>query len=228
MIAENIQRLREEIAATAISSGRDPSQITLVAVSKTRTADEIREAARAGIVHFGENRVQEACAKIAYVGAEAIWHLVGPLQSNKAKLAAGIFDWIDSVHSKKIANLLSTHAVRLEKKLHSLIQVNISGEKTKSGVSPEEAEELARYAAGLPGIEVRGLMTIGSFDVPPEETRKEFRRMRNIFDRLRESSRDGFSPDVLSMGMSDDFKIAIEEGSTMVRVGSAIFGARGI
>lgn len=226
MIADNIKQVREEIAEAARAAGRDPSEITLVAVTKTRTAEEVREAVRAGIVHLGENRVQEACAKIPLVGGDVVWRLVGPLQSNKAGTAAGAFDWVDSVHSRKIAEALSGHAIRLEKVLRVLIQVNISGEESKSGIRPEEAEDLAGYAAGLPGLEVRGLMTIGSLGASPEEIRAEFRRMRELHERLRGSLRGTVELETLSMGMSGDFRMAIAEGSTMVRVGTALFGER--
>ncbi|MHB9028067.1 MAG: YggS family pyridoxal phosphate-dependent enzyme [Candidatus Latescibacterota bacterium] len=226
MIADNIKRIRDDIAETAINAGRDPSEITLVAVTKTRPVGEIEEAIEAGIVHLGENRVQEAGGKIPLVRGGVVWRLIGPLQSNKAKAAAGMFDWIDSVHSRKIAEALSSQADQLGKKLRVLVQVNISGEDAKSGVEPSEAEDLLRYVAVLPGLEARGIMTIGSFDAAPEKTLNEFRRMRLLFEKLRESMRKEVNVDVLSMGMSGDYRAAIREGSTMVRIGAAIFGER--
>jgi pyridoxal phosphate enzyme (YggS family) len=226
MIADNIRRVRDDIAEAALSAGRDPSEITLVAVTKTRTVGEIKAAMEAGIVHLGENRVQEAAGKIPLVRGETVWRLVGPLQSNKAKTAGDLFDWIDSVHSRKIAEALSTRAEQRGKTLRVLVQVNISGEESKSGVEPAETEDLLRSIAQLPGIEARGLMTIGSLDATPEKTRDEFRRMRILFEKLRDSLRNVVNMDVLSMGMSGDYRIAIREGSTMVRIGTAIFGER--
>jgi len=226
MIVENVKRVLGEIADAAVSAGRDPSEVTLVAVTKTRTVDEICEAVRAGVRHLGENRVQEAAEKSPLVGGGAVWHLVGPLQSNKGKRAAELFGWIDSVHSLKIAEVLSGRAVQLGKTLDVLVQVNISGEDSKSGVPPEEAKALVLHAQNLPGLVVRGLMTIGTLGVDAGATRTEFRRMRGLFDRLREDPEMEPKLDVLSMGMSGDFRIAVEEGSTMVRIGAAIFGER--
>ncbi len=225
-IADNIRRVRDEIEAAAKTAGRDPSEITLLAVTKTRTAEQVTAAVRAGITDLGENRVQEAAGKIPLVSGPAVWRLIGTLQSNKAGIAAGLFDWVDSVHSKKIADALSVHASRTGKILRVLVQVNISGEESKSGVEPEAVEELVRYADGLPGLEVRGLMTIGSLGAAPSETRSEFRRMRALFERLRDDLRESALLDVLSMGMSGDYPVAVEEGATMVRVGSALFGER--
>jgi hypothetical protein len=224
MIGDNVKRVLGAIADAAISAGREPSEVTLVAVTKTRTIEEIGEAVRAGVGHLGENRVQEAGGKIPFVEDEVIWHLVGPLQSNKGKRAAELFDWIDSIHSKRIADVLSERAVQLGKTLNALIQVNISGEEAKSGIAPEEAKDLLLYSERLPGLTVRGLMTIGAFGVPPETTRNEFRRMRSLFERLRIDQEVLSKLDVLSMGMSGDFRLAVEEGSTMVRIGTAIFG----
>ncbi len=226
MIRDNVQLVRDEIDAAARAAGREPSEITLVAVSKTHTAGEAEEAVAAGIGHLGENRVQEASGKIPEVSGDAEWHLIGPLQSNKARQAARLFDWIDSVHSEKVADILSDEAVKLGKTLRVLVQVNISGEESKSGVAPEEIRNLVLHVDRLPGLILRGLMTIGSLCAAPERTREEFRAMRTLFDRLRRDPELHAALDVLSMGMSGDFRIAIEEGSTMVRVGTAIFGER--
>jgi PLP dependent protein len=226
MIVENVKRIFGEIADAALSSGHDPSDIILVAVTKTRSLEEIREALNAGITHLGENRVQDAAEKIPLVEKRPVWHMIGPLQSNKAKTAAGLFDWVDSVHSIKTADILSEQAQSLGKIIQVLVQVNVSGEVSKSGVEPAEAEELSLYIESLPGLALRGLMTIGSFSVSPEITRKEFRRMRMLFDNLRTYSLVKSRLDILSMGMSGDFRIAVEEGATMVRIGQAIFGER--
>jgi PLP dependent protein len=224
MIVENVKRIFGEIADAALSSGRDPSEIILLAVTKTRTPREINEALNAGITHFGENRVQEASEKISLIEKKPIWHMIGPLQSNKAKAAAGLFDWIDSIHAIKTADILSEQAQSQGKILQVLVQVNVSGESSKSGVEPSEAEELSLYIESLPGLALRGLMAIGSFSVSPEVTRNEFRRMKMLFDNLRTYSLVKSRLDILSMGMSGDFRIAVEEGATMVRIGQAIFG----
>ena len=226
-IAENITHIYEEINEAAVRSGRDISDITLLTVTKTRTVDEILEAAESGAVHFGENRVQEASQKIPEMHKKNMtWHLIGPLQSNKSKLAVTLFDWIDSIHSQKIADALSARAVSDDRTLKVLVQVNISGEETKSGVTPDEAKKLAGYVATKEGLELNGLMTIGSFGVSQDVTRKEYAAMRELFNTLRDDNGLHRYMKVLSMGMSDDYRIAVEEGSTMVRIGTSIFGAR--
>jgi len=226
MIARNIKSVTADIADVAASCGRDPGEITLVAVSKTRTAAEVELALEAGILHMGENRVQEAEAKIPDVRGTVVWHMIGHLQSNKAKKAAALFDWIQSVDSRKLAGLLSREAGRLDKTLDVLVQVNISGEGAKSGVDPSGAEALVEYAAECGGLNVRGLMTIGSFGADEDTTRREFAGMRSLFDRLRDMFGGGMPFDTLSMGMSGDYRIAVEEGSTMLRIGTALFGER--
>ncbi|MCE5250345.1 YggS family pyridoxal phosphate-dependent enzyme [bacterium] len=225
-IAGNIKRVYEEIGEAASRAGRDPSEVVLLAVTKTRTVREIEEAAAAGIVHFGENRVQEASSKIPDIALPVIWHMIGPLQSNKVKPAAALFEWIDSIHSKKIVDLLSERAAETGRIFKVLIQVNISGESAKSGVPVNEVRDLVACAAEKRNLDVRGLMTLGSFGVTREVTRSEFARMRDLFDSFRADPELAPRMEVLSMGMSDDFTIAVEEGSTMVRVGTAIFGKR--
>ena len=225
-IYENVHKVLNVIGESALRVGRDPSGITLLAISKTRTVEEIEEAVKAGILHVGENRVQEASFKIPDVSGEIVWHMVGRLQSNKGKTAVRLFDWIDSVHSKKIVDIVSDTACREHKKVNVLVQVNISGEESKSGITVDEIKDLVIYAAGREGIAVQGLMAIGSFGVAPDVTRSEFSRMKEIFDRLKEDHETGSFMKVLSMGMSGDYQIAVEEGSTMVRVGTAIFGER--
>jgi len=226
MIVDNVLKVIDNINNTALRSGRDPSDITIVAVTKTRTVDEIEEALEAGIEHLGENRLQEAQSKIPVIKSSAVWHMVGHLQSNKAKNAVEFFHWIDSVDSKKIVKLLSAKAVEIGKILKVLVQVNISGESYKSGVDTTEANDLVTFASTQKGLVVQGLMTIGSFGVRPDVTRTEFARMRALFDTINSDTNIANSMKVLSMGMSGDYRIAIEEGATMVRIGTAIFGER--
>jgi len=227
-VRDNIRKVMEGIAESAVRAGRDPAEVTLLAVSKTRTVTEIMEAVDAGILHIGENRVQESSAKIPLVPAhDIVWHMIGSLQSNKAKKAVILFDWIDSVDSRKLIDRISAEAERIQKTVGILIQVNISGEGAKSGVhSAEDARSLVLYAAEKERISVRGFLAIGSLGVTPEVTRCEFARMRELFDRFCEDPDTAPYMNVLSMGMSGDYTIAVEEGSTMVRVGTAIFGER--
>ncbi|MFC1606651.1 YggS family pyridoxal phosphate-dependent enzyme [Candidatus Latescibacterota bacterium] len=224
-IAENIHRVTMSIGEAASKTDRNPDDITLIAVSKTRSVDEIREAADAGVMHFGENRVQEASGKLPDVDRDVTWHLIGPLQSNKAGRAVELFDWIGSIHSVKIAGVIARHSEKSGRKPSVLIQVNISGEEAKSGVSPDKVRTCAIHALNA-GLNVRGLMTIGSFGATISETRKEFADMHSLYEKMREDPVVGSHMTVLSMGMSGDYAMAIEEGATMVRVGTAIFGAR--
>ncbi|MBZ5648440.1 MAG: YggS family pyridoxal phosphate-dependent enzyme [Acidobacteriia bacterium] len=225
-IAENIAQVRERMARAARRAGRDPNQITLMAVSKTVEPARIREAYAAGVRVFGENRVQEFAEKAALrdlSGAE--WHLIGHLQTNKANKAAEIFSAVDSVDSVKLARKLDAAA---EKDVPVLIEINIGGEEAKSGVRADssELEELLRAAAEFERLEIRGLMTIPPFTEDPEEARPYFRRLRQLRDEIFGRKLPRVLMDVLSMGMSHDFEVAIEEGSTCVRVGTAIFGER--
>jgi len=216
-IADNLQVVRRRIAAAATAAGRDPSLVTLLAVSKTHAAARIREAAEAGQRAFGENHVQEALEKIdAVPGLE--WHLVGPLQSNKTRLVAERFDWVQTVASEKIARRLSEQRPAGLAPLNVLIQVNASGEASKSGIAPAAAAALAASITGLRGIRLRGLMAIPE----PEAPRERYREVRDLYEKMKAA----FGFDTLSMGMSDDMDLAIAEGATMVRVGTAIFGQR--
>lgn len=226
-IAEQVHRIRNEIAEAAVRSGRSPEDVTLVAVSKTRPIEDVAEAIDAGITHLGENRVQEAASKIPEISNDTvIWHLIGHLQSNKAKLAAQLFSWVDSVDSHKIADILNKRALAENKTLKVLIQVNISGEQSKYGITPDKVKELVRYISGCERLAVKGLLTIGSLWVSKAATREEFKRMKGLFESLKDDPEIGGTMNVLSMGMSGDYISAIEEGSTMVRVGTAIFGTR--
>ena len=225
-ISDNVRHVEDDIADAAARSGRSPDAVTLVAVSKTRPAADVDAAIEAGIRTFGENRLQEAEGKLPDVRGEAVWHLVGHLQSNKAARAAQLFDWIDSIDSEKIADRLARAIEGRPEPLNVLIQVNISGEDAKSGVDPVRIADLLRYTERHEQLSVRGLMTIGSLGATEDRARAEFARMRELFETVRSNPSITSDLDTLSMGMSGDFAIAVEEGATMVRVGTAIFGAR--
>jgi pyridoxal phosphate enzyme (YggS family) len=216
-IAENLQAVRARIGRAARAAGRDAHTVTLLAVSKTHPASRIVEAHAAGQHAFGENYVQDALEKMRALPALE-WHLIGPLQSNKTRLAAERFHWIHTIDREKIARRLSEQRPAELPALNALIQVNVSGERTKSGVAAAEVAALARAIVPLPRLRLRGLMAIPE----PGAPRERYREVRAAFDALR----DEFDVDTLSMGMSDDLELAIAEGATMVRIGTAIFGAR--
>jgi pyridoxal phosphate enzyme (YggS family) len=226
-IADNIAKIRERIERAATRAGRDSDEIALMAVCKTHPAGSIREAFAAGQRLFGENRVQEFAAKAPQVqGLEgAQFHMIGHLQSNKAKPAAELFHAIDSVDSRKLAERLDSSAESLGKTLDILIEINVGGEEAKSGIAPgsRELDEMLEHASDWKNLRVRGLMTVPPFTEDPEAARPYFRQLRELRDSL---TKKGFAMDQLSMGMSHDFEVAIEEGSTCVRVGTAIFGER--
>ena len=220
-IHDNLQAVRERIARAAAGAGRDPRTLTLLAVSKTHPASRVEEALAAGQRAFGENYVQEAVEKMDILAGRPIeWHLIGPLQSNKTRLAAARFDWVHTVESGKIARRLSEQRPAGMAPLNVLIQVNVSGEASKSGVAPGEVSRLAGVLSSFPGIRLRGLMAIPEPTADVALQRSRFRQVREILARLPGAL------DTLSMGMSDDMESAIAEGSTMVRIGTAIFGAR--
>jgi pyridoxal phosphate enzyme (YggS family) len=229
-VAENIARVQEKIRTAAARAGRDPGEITLLAVSKTFAAERIREAYQASIRHFGENRVQEFAGKVDSLRdlGDARWHMIGHLQTNKAGKAAELFSAIDSVDSLKLAEKLNDSAHTAGKKLAVLIEVNVGGEAAKSGVPPDslELERLLAAAPQFDHLEIRGLMTVPPFTEDPQEARPFFRKLRVLRDKIEDRKLSGARMDVLSMGMSHDFEVAIEEGSTCVRVGTAIFGDR--
>ena len=218
-----LEQVRAQIAAAAKRAGRAAADIELVAVSKTQTPDIIREAMRAGLHVFGENKVQEAARKIAEL-ERGSWHLIGHLQTNKARLAVQLFDSIDSVDRLDLAQEIDRRAEPLGKTQNVLLQVNVAGESAKFGCVPEAARELAGAINGLPRLCLRGLMTIAPYADEPEESRPHFAALRVLRDALERET--GLQLPVLSMGMSGDFTVAIEEGSTSVRIGTALFGAR--
>ncbi len=229
-IPENIARIRERMAAAAHRAGRSPSDIALMAVTKTHPPERIREGYLAGLRRFGENRVQEFATKAGALSDlnGAVWHMIGHLQSNKAAKAAELFHAVDSVDSLKLAEKLDAAARNLNKNLGVLIEVNVGGEAVKSGVAPgsKELEELLQAAPRLDALEFRGLMTVPPFTEDPEGARPFFRQLRDLRHSIAARKLPGVSLDELSMGMSHDFEVAIEEGSTCVRIGTAIFGER--
>jgi PLP dependent protein len=216
-IAENLQAVRARIGRAAQAAGRDARAVTLLAVSKAHPAARIAEAHAAGQQCFGENYVQEALEKMASLPALE-WHLIGPLQSNKTRVAAERFHWIQTLEREKVARRLSEQRPAHLPPLNVLIQVNVSGEASKSGVRPDEAPALARALAALPRLRLRGLMAIPE----PGAARSRYREAREAYERLAGE----FDVDTLSLGMSEDLELAIAEGATMVRVGTAIFGER--
>jgi pyridoxal phosphate enzyme (YggS family) len=217
-IADNLQAVRERIGRAAKAARRTADAVALLAVSKTHPAARIAEAHAAGQAAFGENYVQEAIEKMAALPAALEWHLIGPLQSNKTRFAAERFQWVHTVEREKIARRLAEQRPADLPPLNVLIQVNASGEATKSGVAFADVADLARTVASLPRLRLRGLMAIPE----PGAPRERYREVRDAYRALQ----DELGLDTLSMGMSDDLEVAIEEGATMVRIGTAIFGAR--
>ena len=216
-IGDNLQAVKARIARAAQAAGRDPAAVTLLAVSKTHSVARIEQARAAGQRAFGENYVQEALEKMDRLPALE-WHLIGPLQSNKTQRAAERFDWVHTVQSEKIARRLAEQRPAGLEPLNVLIQVNISGEGSKSGIAPHEVERLAKTVASLPRLRLRGLMAIPE----PGADRARYREVHAVYEKLRGE----FGFDTLSMGMSDDVEVAIAEGATLVRIGTAIFGQR--
>jgi pyridoxal phosphate enzyme (YggS family) len=225
-LIHNLDAVRQRIALAAQVAGRDPRSVALLAVSKTFPAEDVRAAHAAGQRAFGENYVQEALTKLDALAdlRESIeWHFIGPLQSNKTRPVAERFDWVHSVDRLKIAQRLAEQRPDGMPPLNVCVQVNVSGEASKSGVPPEEAADVAHAIAALPKLRLRGLMAIPEPAGSIEQQRVPHRALRELFDRLRAA---GLELDTLSMGMSDDLEAAVLEGATMVRIGTAIFGAR--
>ena len=221
--ASRFAQLHEILYAAARKAHRDPGEIELLAVTKTQPVEAIQEAMRAGITRFGENKVQEARGKIETLG-RGLWHLIGHLQSNKAKDAVRLFDSIDSVDRLDLAGELNHRAEAFGKIQNVLLQVNIAGESTKFGCAPDAASALAEAINAMPRLALRGLMTIAPYSPDPEKSRPHFAGLRELRDKMERAT--GLRLPVLSMGMSGDFGVAIEEGSTCVRIGTALFGER--
>ncbi len=229
-IRSRLTALGERIAASAARAGRDPADVTVVAVTKTVPVELIEEAIGLGVKHVGENRVQEASTKFEAIGRKATWHLVGHLQSNKVKRALEIFDVIQSVDTVKLAEAISQRAAEAQsrtlRRVDVLLEVNTSGEASKFGFKPEEVSQAVEEVSVLDGIRVRGLMTVGPIVERPEDARPAFALLRNLADGVAKLGLPDVDMKVLSMGMSGDFEAAIEEGATLIRVGTAIFGRR--
>lgn len=223
--ADRLARLQERILNAAHQYGRDPADIGIIAVSKRQSADAIRAATAAGHRAFGENYLQEALDKIAALAAESglSWHFIGPVQSNKSRALAEHFDWLHSLDREKIAHRLSEQRPPALAPLNVCIQVNTSAEPSKAGVEPEALPALATVLSGLPGIRLRGLMTLPAPESDFERQRLPFRRLRQMLEELNQT---GLSLDTLSMGTSADFEAAIAEGATLIRIGTDLFGPR--
>jgi len=226
-VAENLTTIRARIDQAALRAGRDPKAVRLVAVSKRVPLERLQEAVDAGQGIFGENYLQEADLKIKALGGRVEWHFIGHLQSNKAKLAAGLFATIETVDRLKLAVALDRHLAGEGDRLPVLLQVNVGREVQKSGVLPEDAEGLLRQVNNLPNLAVRGLMAMPPFFEDAEAVRPYFRQLREMADAFVDQGLLGqHGPLEVSMGMSGDFEVAVEEGATLVRVGTALFGER--
>lgn len=226
MIRENIEFVEKEITEACSRAGRDRNQVSLIAVSKTKPVGMLQEAYDAGIRDFGENRVQELMEKMPVLPADIRWHMIGHLQRNKVKYIVGKVWMIHSVDSLELAEEISKEAVKKQVTVRILLEVNVAEEESKFGVTVQEALGLAEAAAKLPGIRVEGLMTIAPYTEVPEENRIYFQRLKQLSVDIYDKNIDNVNMNVLSMGMTGDYSIAVEEGATYVRVGTGIFGER--
>ncbi|MCF8091196.1 MAG: YggS family pyridoxal phosphate-dependent enzyme [Desulfotignum sp.] len=226
-IKENLTAIREKIIKTAVSCGRNPDDIQLVGVSKKKPVQQMQQALDAGLHNLGENYIQEAVEKIDHLGREsACWHFIGHLQSNKARFAVRYFDFIHTVDKLKLAREIDKQAKKIQKRQKILLQVNIAGEETKSGATRDRAVALAKEIMGFENLELSGLMCMPPYFDDPEDARIYFKQLVRIRQDVLASGVDDGAMAELSMGMSHDFEVAIQEGATMVRVGTAIFGSR--
>lgn len=226
MVAENYRDVEQKVKEACARSGRDRSEVTLIAVSKTKPVEMIQEAMEAGAEVFGENKVQELCDKYEVLPDRLHWHLIGHLQRNKVKYVVGKAELIHSVDSLRLAEEISKEAVKKDVQVNILIEVNVAEEESKFGVSVENTEALIREIAPLPNVHIQGLMTIAPYVTNPEENRPVFSTLKKLAVDIKMKNIDNVSMDVLSMGMTGDYQVAIEEGATMVRVGTGIFGER--
>ncbi len=222
-ISSNVQKTKKRIAEAATKVNRSPDEVALVAATKNRDTNQIKEAIEAGISIIGENKVQEAREKIAFLGRNREkWHFIGHLQTNKAKSAVELFELIQSVDSQRLIEAINQEALKLDKKMDILIEINLTGNPEKYGLAPSEILDFVRRNSNLRGVSIKGLMMIAPW-VEPEKTRPYFRELRGIFESIKTERIEGVEMRWLSMGMSDDFHIAVGEGSNMVRVGRVIF-----
>jgi pyridoxal phosphate enzyme (YggS family) len=224
IIKKNLEIINEKIKNAALKVNRNPEEIKLVAVTKTTTIEQIKKAISAGIKIIGENKVQEAKEKYQILSADIEWHLVGHLQTNKVKYAIEIFDLIHSVDSIKLAKEIDKRSLQFGMITNVLVEVNVSGEETKYGIKPEEVKLFLKEISEYSRIRVRGLMTIAPMAEDTEEVRPYFRKLRELFKEIKIKSIKNIKMDYLSMGMTEDFEVAIEEGANMVRIGRGIFG----
>ncbi len=226
MTGENLRYVEGEIKRACERAGRDVSEVTLIAVSKTKPVEMLREAYEAGTRDFGENKVQELIDKIPQMPPDVRWHMIGHLQRNKVKYIVGRVCMIHSVDSLRLAEEISRESVKRKVETDILIEVNVAGEESKYGVAPGDALDLVRRIAPLPAVHVRGLMTIAPFVENPEENREVFQKLKHLAVDIMRENVDNVTMNVLSMGMTGDYRTAVEEGATCVRVGTGIFGGR--
>lgn len=226
MLKENLAMVEKKVAAACERAGRNRDEVTLIAVSKTKPVSMIREIMEAGVVDFGENKVQELCDKVEEIKEPLRWHLIGHLQTNKVKYIVDKTCLIHSVDSLKLAQAISKEALKKSVVVPILIEVNIADEESKFGVKQEEALDLIKEIAVLPNVAIKGLMTIAPFVEEPEENRAHFKKMKQLLVDIKSKNIDNVHMEILSMGMTGDYEVAIEEGATLVRVGTGIFGER--
>ena len=226
MILENIKQVEENIIKSCEKVGRDPKEVTLIAVSKTKPYTAIEEALPSGVLDYGENKVQELTEKYEILPKDIRWHMIGHLQRNKVKYLVGKVELIHSVDSLRLANQIETEFAKKNEIANILIEVNMANEESKFGITSETTEQLVREISKLEHLRIKGLMTIAPYTDNPETNRVYFRNMKKLSVDIEEKNIDNVSMNVLSMGMTGDYQVAIEEGATMVRVGTGIFGER--
>ncbi len=226
MLTDNLRTVKDKIEAACRRCGRDPSEVTLVAVSKTKPLEDVEILLAAGQMDFGENYVQEIIDKVEHISRPVNWHMIGHLQTNKVRQIMGKVSLIQSVDSLHLAERIEKEAAKKDLVCRILLQVNVAGEETKFGLSPREVPDLIEKISPMPHVRIAGLMTSAPFVENPEENRCYFRKLHDLFIDIREKNIDNVDMDILSMGMTNDYEVAIEEGATMIRVGTAIFGAR--
>lgn len=225
-ITENINAINRRIREAALRCGRNVEEIKLIAVSKTVGTDRIKEAFQCGITDYGENRVQELCDKYDILDMECNWHLIGHLQTNKVKYILGKVSMIHSLDSIELALEIQKRAEKAGRQVNALVQVNVAGEESKFGISPESTLKFVREVSKMGNIRIKGLMTIAPLATDPEDIRWVFTDLRKLLIDIRQENIDNIDMECLSMGMSNDFEVAIEEGSNMIRIGTALFGKR--